>query len=305
MKVLFIVNPAAGHGRGAARWRNARAQAARLWPGHAEVLSRRPGHARELAHAAVLDGAELIVAVGGDGTLGEVVDGYLSAPESARRGAAVATFPVGSGCDFARHAGVPTEPAAWAAALAAGRRRALDAALATFRGADGAPRSRRFLNVAALGLAGAVAEGVHRRGKPLGGTLTYLLEGLWAVAGARPTRLSLTVDGVAEPPAEYHLLAAANTSTIGGGMKVAPAADAEDGMLDLLTVGPLTRGRLLTLLPRVYSGGHEGAEGVVLRKARRIEVDTERPLPLNIDGDLDGTTPVVFEVLPRAIAFLI
>jgi YegS/Rv2252/BmrU family lipid kinase len=305
VRVLFIVNPAAGHGRGASRWREARAHAARLWPGHAEVVTERPGHGRELAHAAVLDGVELIVAVGGDGTLGEVVDGYLSAPESARRGAMVATFPAGSGCDFARHAGVPTEPGAWAAALASGRRRHLDGALATFRGVDGAPRSRRFLNVAALGLAGAVAEGVHRRGKPLGGTVTYLLEGLWAVARARPARLRLTVDGVTESAADYHMVAAANTSTIGGGMKVAPDASAEDGLLDLLTVGPLSRGELLTLMPKVYSGAHAGAAGVVLRKARRVEVEAERPLPLNIDGDLDGTTPVVFEVLPRAIAFLL
>jgi diacylglycerol kinase (ATP) len=97
----------------------------------------------------------------------------------------------------------------------------------------------------------------------------------------------------------------ANTSTIGGGMKVAPDADAEDGLLDLLTVGPLSRARLLTLMPKVYSGAHVGAEGVVLRRARRVEVVSDEPLPLNIDGDLDGTTPAVFEALPKAIAFLL
>lgn len=305
VKVLFVINPAAGHGRGGERWTAARALAAELWPGHAEAVTERPGHGRELARAAVLDGAELVVAVGGDGTLGEVVDGYLSVPEQARRAATIATFPAGSGCDFARHAGVPSEPRAWADALSAGRRRMLDGALASFRGADGAPRSRRFLNVAALGLAGDVAVGVQKRGKPLGGTLTYLVEGLRAVAAARPRRARLVVDGVAEPAAEYHLIAAANTSTIGGGMKVAPQADAEDGLLDLLTVGPLPRARLLGLMPRVYSGAHVGAEGVTLRRARRVEVRSDEPLPLNIDGDLDGTTPAVFEALPRAIAFLL
>lgn len=303
MKVLFIVNPAAGHGRGAARWRAARAHAARLWPGHDEVLTEGPGHGRRLAHDAALAGTGLIVAVGGDGTLGEVVDGFLSAPETARRGACLATYPAGSGCDFARHAGVPSDPDAWAAAMTAGRTRRLDGALASFRGLDGAPRQRRFLNVAALGLAGAVAEGVHKRGKPLGGTLTYLFEGLLAVATGRPVRLRLTVDGAAEPWAEYQLAAAANTSTIGGGMKVAPDADMEDGRLDLLTVGPLSRGELLRLLPKVYSGGHKGAPGVVLRRAERIEVESDRPLPLNLDGDLEGATPAVFEVLPGAIPF--
>ncbi len=299
------MNPAAGHGRGAARWEKARALAAGLWPEHEIAVTERPGHGRALARAAILAGAEVVLAVGGDGTLGEAVDGYLSVPEPARRLAALATFPAGSGCDFARHAGVPREPAAWAAAMAAGRRRRLDAALATFRGRDGAPRSRHVLNVAALGLAGDVALGVERRGKALGGALTYLLEGLLAISGARPRRMKLVVDGREEAPAEYHLVAAANTSTIGGGMKIAPGADAEDGLLDLVTVGPLPRAALLRLMPAVYAGGHVGAPGIVLRRARRIEVYPDETLALNLDGDLDGATPAVFEALPRTLAFLL
>lgn len=305
MKVLFVVNPAAGHGRGGARWDKARAAAAGLWPSAAVAYTERPGHGRELARAAALEGFDLLVAVGGDGTLGEVVDGYLSVPEDARRETAVATFPAGSGCDFARHMGVPGEPEAWAAAMARGRRARLDAASAVFRDGGGAPRSRHFLNVAALGLAGDVAAGVHKRGKPLGGTLTYLLEGALAIAGARPRRMKLVVDGREEPAADYQLVAAANTSTIGGGMKLAPGADAEDGLLDLLTVGALTRRELLRLMPAIYAGGHVGAPGVVLRRARRVEIFSDEALPLNIDGDLDGTTPAVFEVLPKAIAFLL
>lgn len=305
MKALFIVNPAAGHGRGGARWEEARALAARRWAEHAVRLTEHPGHGRELARAATLAGVETIVAVGGDGTLGEVVDGFLSTPEDARRRTTLATFPAGSGCDFARHAGIPREPRAWAAATAVAKRRDLDAALASFRTRDGEPRSRHFLNVASLGLPGEVAAAVERRGKALGGTLTYLLEGLLAVAGARPRRLRLVVDGREEAPADYQLVAAANTSTFGGGMRLAPDADAEDGLLDLLTVGALSRARLLGLLPRLYAGGHVGAEGVVLRRARRIEIHCEEALPLNIDGDLDGATPAVFAVQPRAIPFLL
>lgn len=305
IKALFVVNPAAGHGRGHARWEKGRELAERLWPGLEVAVTERPGHGRELARAAVLAGTELVVAVGGDGTLGEVVDGYLAVPETARRRAVVATFPAGSGCDFARHMGVPREPAAWAAAMAAGKRTRLDAALATFRTRDGAPRARHFLNVAALGLAGDVAVGVAERGKPLGGTLTYLFEGLLAIARARPRRMRLVVDGREEPASEYHFVAAANTSTIGGGMKVAPGADAMDGLLDILTVGALSRGELLKLMPSIYAGGHVGAPGVVLRRARRLEIHSDETLPLNIDGDLDGTAPAVFEVQPKAIAFLL
>ncbi len=305
MKALIVVNPAAGHGRGGRRWEKLRDAAESVWPGLSLEVTERPGHAKELARAAILGGAEVVVAVGGDGTLGEVVDGYLAVPPEGRAAASVATFPAGSGCDFARHMKVPGEPGAWAAAMKAARPRRLDAALAAFRTGDGAPRLRHFLNVAALGLAGDVAVGVETRGKLLGGTLTYLLEGLIAVAGARPKRVKLVVDGREEAPADYHLIAAANTSTIGGGMRLAPDADAEDGLLDLLTVGAISRAALLRLMPTIYAGGHVGAPGVSLRRARRVEVFSDEALPLNVDGDLDGVTPAVFEALPKAVSFLL
>lgn len=297
--MIAIVNPAAGHGRAGARWARAR-DAAGV---REERATERAGHARELAREATEAGVELVVAVGGDGTLGEVVDGYLSVPEAARRATSLAVFPAGSGNDFARHAGVPGEPEAWAAALAAGGRRHLDAARATFRGPDGAPRARHFLNFAGAALAGEVARATAARGKALGGTLSYLLESARAVLAARPSRLGLVVDGAVEPPADYALVAVANTSTVGGGMRLAPDADAEDGLLDLLTVDARGRAELLGLLSRAYSGGHLGRPGVRLRRARRVELRGEGDLPLNIDGDGEGTCPAVFEVLPRALAF--
>lgn len=267
------------------------------------VHTDKPGHGRELSRVAVAAGIDLVVAVGGDGTLGEVVDGYLAAPQNARSRSSLAIFPAGSGCDFAMHMGVPREPEAWARRFAAAEARRVDAGRATFRGADGAPRSRHFLNIAALGLPGDVAVAAAKRGKLLGGALTYFFEGTVAVLSAKAKRLALTVDGVVEAPAAYHLLAAANTSTFGGGMKVAPGADAEDGLLDLVTVSALSRAGLLALMPRVYSGGHVGRDGVTLRRARRIEVRCEEELPLNIDGDAEGFAPVVFEILPKAVSF--
>jgi YegS/Rv2252/BmrU family lipid kinase len=301
----FILNPAAGHGRGRARWDSVRRLAAELWPNHEVLETEAPGHARTLARLALDAGAETVIAVGGDGTLGEVVDGFLSYPAERRAASAVATFPAGSGCDFARHMGVPREPEAWAAALRVRRVRRLDAALARFRAADGAAWERRFLNVAALGLAGDVALGVERRGKPLGGTLTYLLEGVIAAVRARPRRMTLVVDGVAEAAADYHLVVLANTSTSGGGMCVAPGADPADGALDLLTVGAMSRAALLGLLPRVYGGGHLGAPGVRLRRVKKLELSGEDELPLNIDGDLEGRAPAQFEILPGAVPFLL
>ncbi len=293
--LTFIVNPAAGHGRAGARWRAAYELVSRSE--HEVLLTERPGHGRELARRAVERGAGLVVAVGGDGSLGEVVDGFLSVPEKDRAGAAVATFPCGSGCDFAAHMKIPRDPAAWAAAFERGTVRRLDAASAVFQG-----RTRRFLNVAAAGLPGDVAVTVARRGKFLGGTLTYLLEGALAAATAVPRRLRLVVDGK-EEEGDYHLFAAANTSTFGGGMRLAPDADAQDGLLDVLTIAGISRAALLALLPRAYSGGHLGHPGVKLRKARRVEIVGPAGMPLNLDGDAEGESPAVFEALPGILPF--
>ncbi|MBI5247524.1 MAG: diacylglycerol kinase family lipid kinase [Elusimicrobia bacterium] len=298
MRTLFIVNPAAGHGRAGGRWEKARSLARDIFPDMELVRTERPGHGKELARAAIEGGAGLVVAVGGDGSVGEVVDGYLSATEPARAKSCLATFPAGSGCDFANHMGIPRDPEAWAKHFATGKPRRIDAARASFQG-----RTRYFLNVAAAGLPGDVAITVARRGKVLGGTLTYLVEGALAVLSARAKRMRLTVDGVAEPEAAYHLIAAANTSTFGGGMKLAPEADAEDGLLDLLTIADISRASLMTLLLKAYSGGHVGLSGVVLRRASRIEIASDEPLPLNIDGDADGEGPVILEALPKAIDF--
>lgn len=303
MRTVFIVNPAAGHGRAGGRWEKARELAKGIFPDLELVRTERPGHARELAREAVTAGVDLVVAVGGDGTMGEVVDGYLAVPAHVRHSSVLSTFPAGSGCDFARHMGVPREPEAWAKSFAEGKRRRLDAGRATFRGPDGAPRSRHFLNVAALGLPGEVAVAVDKRGKVLGGTLTYLLEGVLSVMTARARRMRFTIDGVEEASAAYHLVAAANTSSFGGGMRLAPEADAEDGLLDLLTIADMPRLQLMGLLPHAYSGGHLGRPGVALRRAKRIEIHPDESLPLNIDGDAEGSSPVVFEVLPKAIAF--
>jgi YegS/Rv2252/BmrU family lipid kinase len=303
MRVVFIVNPAAGHGRAGGRWEKARALAKEIFPGFELLRTERPGHGKELARAAVEGGAELVVAVGGDGSVGEIVDGWLSASDAARAASCLATFPAGSGCDFANHMGIPRDPEAWAKAISEGTARRIDAARATFRTQDGAQRSRYFLNVAAAGIPGDVAITVARRGKVLGGTLTYLVEGALAVLSAKAKRMKITVDGVPLPDQAYHLVAAANTSTFGGGMKLAPQADAEDGLLDLLTIGDISRPALMALLPKAYSGGHVGLPGVTLRKAARIELRGDKPLPLNIDGDADGLSPVVLEALPKAVAF--
>ncbi|MBI3548856.1 MAG: diacylglycerol kinase family lipid kinase [Elusimicrobia bacterium] len=303
MKTLFIVNPAAGHGRGAARWKTASALALAKHPHSEAWTTERPGHGAELARKGIAAGFRSIVAVGGDGTLGEVVDGWLSL-ERRPEDAAIGTWPVGSGCDFARHFGITADAEQLLRALERRNVRTLDAGKVTFAAFGGGTGTRFFLNIAAFGLAGDVAERTHRKGKPWGGTLTYMLDSLAALLSATPRRMELVLDGAAQPSGLYHLVALANTSMSGGGMRIAPGADASDGRLDLVTVGPLSRLQLFRRFPLIYSGKHVGTEGIELRTVRRLEARADGPAPLNIDGDLVGSLPAAFEILPKAIPFL-
>lgn len=288
MKTIVILNPAAGHGRGAQRWE------ARGDPSLEVLRTKAPGHASELAREAA-GRYDVVLAAGGDGTLGEVVDGYLSAPV---RRAALATWPIGSGCDLARHIKMKATREALAHVLSQAPRR-LDAGLVEYK-----QGRRYFLNIAALGLAGDVALRVQASGKPFGGTATYLLQSLAALLTARAKPMDFVVDGVKLPRAGCHLAVLANTSTFGGGMRVAPAASAEDGLLDLVTVGDLSRPQLLRRFPLIYTGGHLGTEGVAHRLAKKVEVSSPETVYLNIDGDAIGTLPAVFSVLPGAVPFL-
>lgn len=300
---LFILNPAAGHGRAARAWDSLKEEAFRLLPGSGCAATERPGHAAQLARAAMEAGTTRLIAVGGDGTFCETLEGVMGAPEHLRRGITLGAVPAGSGCDLARHLGYPAGRGALLELLARGRPRPLDVGRVSYRGEDGAPRVRHFINIAAFGLAGDVAHRVHQLGKPLGGTLSYAAASVLALLGARASALRLKADGK-EISGPYHLGVLANTSSMGGGMLIAPGAVDDDGLMDLVLVGGMSRLALAANLPRLYKGTHLSSPGVTITRLRRLEAESDETVYLNIDGEADGMLPAVFEVLPRAVSVI-
>ncbi|TBR17104.1 hypothetical protein EPO15_17625 [bacterium] len=298
---VLLLNPAAGHGRAARRWDAARpAVEAALGP--LRVLkSERRGHGVELVRQALESGAKRVYAFGGDGTWHEAVGGYFAAGEAARSGAALAPLPAGSGCDFARHLGLPLDPVAAARALAGAPVRGIDAVRADLPGGT----ARYLTNMAGTGLAADAAEVVDRWGKPLGGTLSYLVATLAMLLTRPARRYRLTLDGK-DASGLYHAVLLANTETTGGGMRAAPGADLEDGALDVLTVESSGRLALAARLAKLYDGTHVGTPGVGLRRARKVSLALDGPgtAGLNLDGEPSGALPADFTVLPRALPVL-
>jgi YegS/Rv2252/BmrU family lipid kinase len=290
---LVVVNPAAAGGRSGRAWPGVRDALRRAGLDFEWVATGARGDGARLARDGVRSGHRLVVAVGGDGTLNEVVNGLTG--EDGVPLATMGAVLTGRGRDACRNFGVPAGVTAAAAALVSGHDTTFDLGLAAW----GAGGRRYFLGAAGAGFDAAVA--TRAASVNAGGTLPYLFAVLATVHAARPMSASIAVDGA--PMWQTPLTAAivANGRYFGGGMKIAPHAETTDGLLDLVVLGPLGRLEMLRWLPTIYTGTHLANPRVVTRRASAVVIEAPVPLPTQVDGEVVGTTPVSITVARRAL----
>lgn len=292
MKTVIILNPASGRGRGA-RMRNLIESAL---PGAQIIETTRRGAATELARGAVQNGAQLVVAAGGDGTLGEALNGVFGT------GAKLGVLPLGTGNDFARCIGIGTKLEHALAVLKAGKPRAVDVGKIEIGG-----ENRFFLNVAGAGFDSRVAQRINEH-RPrilsrLGGTSAYLVACLAEMRRFPLADFRLELNGkVVESRAV--LCAIANARSYGGGMIVAPSADLSDGLFEICLIKSLSRGAFLRAFPGVFRGKHIHHPRVEMFKTAKIRLECEPPLPVLVDGEILGMTPASFEIVLRAVEIM-
>jgi YegS/Rv2252/BmrU family lipid kinase len=297
-RVVFVVNPASANGTTRTRWPEMAHRAAEAGLAGEALFSERPGHASDLAERAALEGAQLVVAVGGDGTVNEVANGLLRADPERRPELAV--LPRGTGTDFVRTFGVPTKLDGAIAVARDGVPRAIDAGRVTFRAWDGSEGVSCFVNVASAGMSGAVAKRANETSKALGGKASFLWATLAVFARWRNTEVTAQVDGERRRATMLDVVVA-NCRYLGGGMKMTPEADPADGLFDVLLIGDVTKRDLVQTLPKIYRGTHLPHPKAELLRARRVHVDAATLLPIELDGEQPGTTPATFEVVPLAL----
>lgn len=277
------VNAAAG--RGATGDVGRRLVAAAEERGHAvEVVSAESSDAASTAARAAIDaGVDRLVVVGGDGTVHQAIQVV------AESGVAFGVVPAGSGNDFAAAMGLPSEVPA-----------AIERALGPARPIDLIRLGDRYgATVATLGVSVEVTIRAGRLRWPRGPS-KYSVATLLELPRMRDYPLRLRVDGELHEVAP-NLVGIANTSTFGGGMRIAPDADARDGVLDVVLIGPATRRTMLRLLPKAGSGGHIGHPDVRVLRGARIEVDADEAFRVDVDGEAVGHTPIVIEARPGAL----
>ncbi|HZL47532.1 MAG TPA: diacylglycerol kinase family protein [Solirubrobacteraceae bacterium] len=289
--VCLIVNPSAGGGK-----------AGRVAP-RVEAALRdhglrvRRADTRDLDHARVLaeEGAragETVVVLSGDGTIGVVADALRRVP-----GATLGVLPGGRGNDLARVLGIPADPVAACAVIAHGRPRAMDV---------GEAGEQAFVGIASVGFDSDANRIANEAPAWLGG-LVYVYGALRALASWRPARFEIELD----PPGERrgftaYTVGAANSKTYGGGMRAAPDAMLDDGLLEVVVVESVGKLRFLTrILPKVFKGTHVHLPAVHVFRAVEVEISADRPFALYADGDPIGDLPVRVRAVRGAISVLV
>jgi diacylglycerol kinase (ATP) len=212
----------------------------------------------------------------------------------------VAVIPRGTGWDFARGHAIPHRLDDAFRVARDGRPREIDLGLARFRSWEGEARESYFANIASAGMSGAIARRANETTKALGGKVSYFWATFAVFARWQNSEIEVAVDGERRQ-AHMHDVVVANGRYFGGGMKICPDARVDDGLLDVLLIGDLTKRDLLLTLPKTYRGTHLPHPKAELLRGSTVEVDAPTQLPIELDGEQPGTTPARFEVVSRAL----
>jgi diacylglycerol kinase (ATP) len=291
-ETLVIVNPAAGGGR-----------ALRAEVGIAKLLKSRRHQAdfshskssedlREQAERAVREGYRYVVALGGDGGFHHVVEA-LHGTE-----AVAGFFPAGNGNDIAADLGIPTDPLDAAEAFLKAAPRGIDLIRSRFR--DG--RTAHYIGAGGMGLDAEAAHLANTKFKRLPGVTRYLAGALWEFFYGGTTGLHVEIDGSITWDGRVLFVAVANSTRYGSGVRIAPEAKMDDGLIDVALVQEIRLARLVEAIPIVLTSGDlRGFPELKRYRCKRVVLEAERPAKVHGDGELLGETPVELSVLPRAV----
>jgi YegS/Rv2252/BmrU family lipid kinase len=286
-RFALLVNPVSAGGRTLALLPEITAELDRLGAEYRSVETRGTEHAIEEAAAAAADG-ETVAALGGDGLVRPVAGALRDSD------AALAILPGGRGNDFARVLGIPKEPAAAARLAVEGQERLLDVGEV-----DGTP----YVGIASFGF-DSDCNRIANETKLIRGNLVYLYSALRALAAWKPANFSLSVDGERHELSGYSVCVG-NSKAYGGGMFIVPQAELDDGELDVVVIGNVSKWRFVRDLPRVFKGTHLELPEVHSLRGRTIEATADRPFDVYADGDPVARTPATITVRARCLRVIV
>jgi YegS/Rv2252/BmrU family lipid kinase len=269
------------------------------------VLTTRPLEATEIAERAVRESRPVVVAVGGDGTLNEVVNGFFHNGAPIPTSTKLAMVPLGSGGDFRRTMRIPLDTQGAIQVINEGLVRRLDVGAVTYQTAEGNTATRHFINIADAGLPGDVVYRVNKGSKRLGNA-TYMVGGLMSLLTYKNKPMTVVIDGTSyELPAAQQVVVA-NCQYYGGGMRMAPSASPTDGVFDVILVGDAGKVETMRGMNDFRNGKHLDQTNPKLQLiyGKRISVTSSEKVRIDVDGEDPGFLPALFEIQPGAIEFI-
>jgi diacylglycerol kinase (ATP) len=300
-KLTFIVNPNAAMGAVSKEWPRIEALAKDRLGSFETLPTTAPGDAINLTRQALLEGTEIVVCIGGDGTLNEVVNGFMGEGSPIRRDAVLAFIPMGTGCDFVKTVPIPRGANGVFDLILDSCSRAIDLGLLRYRDHLGRPGYRYFHNLTSFGLGGEVDKRVNRTTKALGGFVSFIWATLISLLIYDKKRVHLTVDNSLDQEVITWNIAVANGQYHGGGMRVAPDASVDDGLFHITVIGDLSLPQVFLNLPKLYNGKILEVKKVFTLTGKRIEAHSDQQVLLDVDGEQPGQLPVSIQIVPGAL----
>ncbi len=310
---LLVVNPRSGGGKTGKIFDALRAPLKRALGDFDVAFTERGRHAVEIAREAAIAGRGTVIAVGGDGTIHEVVNGLMEAREKGSKVPRLGVIGQGTGGDFRRTLGIEHRLDRYCAAIAAGRTRRVDVGRASFVGHGGEKAASFFVNILSVGMGGVVDQLVAEANRGLGGTFAYFTSSLRGLLQSEIGVLACTMSLAGQEREERittRNLAVCNGRFFGSGMKVAPMAELDDGVFEVVSLGAASKLRFaIESSTRIYTGDHIGKEGVQHFRCDRITVALENEhiadrFLLDVDGEPLGRLPMTIELIPGALEVL-
>lgn len=309
-EVFVIVNPKSAGGRTVQTWKDKyEPEFIRAFQEWEVAFTEKSGHASELAAQAIKRGVKKIIAVGGDGTIHEVTQGFFRSDGKPRvkpgsDGPHLGIISAGTGSDFVKTLHLPSSPAELVRVIKNGHTKTIDAGRLEYRDFQGEPAKSMFINIAEVGIGGDVCKTINASGK--GGFLAYQWYSFTTLLKFQPQAVKIKMDG-REMEQRATGVIVANGRYFGGGMKVAPAAQVDDGIFDVIILDDMPRFEMILKMGKIKTGSHINEKGVRIFQAKEVVVEAadNATFLLDADGESPGHCPVKFKIVPASMSVIV
>lgn len=305
-KSMVIVNPVSANGRTGRNWPRIAGEMKEAGLQFDVQITSKSGEATLLAQTALQQGYQNIIAVGGDGTLNEVLNGFFESENSSliNPEARLGLISSGTGRDFIKTINYSKDIKQACRTLARNHTRTIDIGKVCYQNSEEKRSSSFYINIAGMGMDGETVDRVNRTTKVFGGKVSFLWGTIAALIQYRNRELTLEIDGMTRYHGEATLVAVANGQYFGGGMRIAPEAELESGHFDIIIVDGMTKPEVIANLHRIYLGTHLSHPKVCMMRGRHVRATSSQRVLLNVDGEQPGVLNAEFELLPQKLQLI-